>query len=37
MYPIYWDVVKKCFGLKTLYVVDRFHLVKEFNTQLEKI
>lgn len=37
MYPVYRDVVKKCFGPITLCEIDRFHLVKEFNTQVDKI
>lgn len=37
MYPVYRDVVKECFGPKTLCVIDRFHLVKEFNAQVDRI
>ncbi len=37
MYPVYRDVVKECFGPKTLCVIDRFHLVREFNAQVDRI
>lgn len=30
-------MVKECFGPKTLCVIDRFHLVKEFNAQVDRI
>lgn len=37
MYLVYQDVIKEGFRPKTLCVVDRFHLVEEFNTQVDKI
>ena len=37
MYPIYRDVIKECFSPKTLCVIDRFHLIKEFTTQVDRI
>lgn len=37
MYPIYRDVVRECFSPKTLCVIDRFHLIKEFTTQVDRV
>ena len=37
MYPVYRDVIKECFPSSTKVVVDRFHLVKEFNSQMDMI
>ncbi|MCF0259525.1 MAG: transposase [Erysipelotrichaceae bacterium] len=37
MYPVYRDVIKECFPPSTKVVVDRFHLVKEFNSQMDSI
>ena len=37
MYPNYRDVIRECFPSSTKIVVDRFHLVKEFNNQVDTI
>lgn len=37
MYPNYRDAIRATFPETTLVVIDRFHLVKEFTTQADKI
>lgn len=37
MYPTYRDTIAECFPPTTKCVIDHFHLIKEFNTQVDKV